>query len=85
MATYKGGELPVPAQPETDLALAGKPLPGMENVEEELGLDQPQWEEAAPDYTPMPGGKGYLKTKPGAVPAPLAYGKGGKVISCRKC
>lgn len=60
MATYRGDELPVPPQPETDLTLAGPPLPGMENVEEELNL----WEQAGPDYTPMPGGKHYMETKP---------------------
>jgi len=64
MATWKGGELLAPDPVERDLALAGKPLPGMEDVEAELGLDAPRWEEAAPDYTPMPGGKGYLQTKP---------------------
>ena len=55
MATYKGGEIPVEDQTEKDLKLRGKPLPGMENIEEELNL----WEEAGPDRTPMPGQKGY--------------------------
>jgi hypothetical protein len=66
MATRRGDEIAVPAQPETDLALAGKPLSGLEDVEAELGLDAPHWQEAAPDYTPMPGGKHYLETKPQA-------------------
>jgi hypothetical protein len=60
MATYRGGEVPVPQQPEADLALAGPPLPGMENVEEELNMPP----EAGPDYVPMPGNKGYMQTKP---------------------
>jgi len=67
MATYRGNELPVPPQPETDLALAGPPLPGMENVEEELNMPP----EAGPDYVPMPGNKGYMQTKPMAeMPLP---------------
>jgi len=60
MATYRGGEIPVPPQPETDLALAGPPLPGMENVEEELSLPP----EAGSDMLRRPGQKGYMNTKP---------------------
>jgi hypothetical protein len=60
MATYRGGEIPVPPQPETDLELAGPPLPGMENVEEELSLP----EQAGSDMLRRPGQKGYMDTKP---------------------
>ena len=66
MATRRGDELPVPEQPESDLALAGKPLPGLEDVEAELGLDASRWEAAEPDYLRRPGEKGYLDTKPQA-------------------
>ena len=62
MATYRGGEIPIPPQPETDLEVAGPPLPGMENVEEELSLP----EQVGSDYLRRPGQKGYMDTKPGA-------------------
>lgn len=60
MATYRGGELPVPDQPSDDLKLRGGQLPGMENVEEELSLPP----EAGSDMLRRPGQKGYMQTKP---------------------
>lgn len=61
MATYRGNELPKPDQVEEDIKKA-KPMPGLENVEEDLGLP----ESAEPDYVPKPGEKGYMETKPEA-------------------
>jgi hypothetical protein len=56
MATYRGGEIPVPDRVDEDVKRAGPPLPGMENVEEELNLPP----EAGPDYVPRPGEKHYM-------------------------
>jgi len=55
MATYRGGEVPVPDRLDEDLKLVGQKLGGMENVEEELNLPP----SAEPDYEPKPGQKGY--------------------------
>ena len=74
MATYRGGELPVPMQPETDLALAGRPLPGMNNAEEELGLPA----DTGSDYLRRPGQKGYMDTKP------MAKFGSSTVVTCKE-
>lgn len=60
MATYRGGEIPVPDRVDEDVKMGGPPLPGMENVEEGLNLPP----EAGPDYVPRPGEKHYMDTKP---------------------
>jgi hypothetical protein len=60
VATRRGDDIIKPDPLDEDLKLAGPPLPGMENVEEELGLP----ESAEVDFLRKPGQKGYMDTKP---------------------